>query len=115
MENVTVKQASEKGLKWFQDVRFGMFIHWGPSAIPARHDWIMHAERISPSEYEKTAAQFNPTKFNADEWVSIAADAGQKYIVFTSRHHDGFSMYDTALSDYKVTNSPFGRDPVAEL
>lgn len=112
----TVKRASAKGLQWFQDVRFGMFIHWGPSAVPARHDWIMHAERISVPEYEKLAAQFNPTKFNADEWVSIAADAGQKYMVFTSRHHDGFSMYDTKLSDYKITTfTPFGRDPVREL
>jgi alpha-L-fucosidase len=109
------KQASAKGLRWYQDVRFGMFIHWGPSAVPARHDWIMAAESISVPEYEKFAAQFNPTKFNADEWVSIAADAGQKYMVFTSRHHDGFSMYDTALSDYKVTNTPFGRDPAREL
>ncbi len=66
-------------------------------------------------EYEKLVPQFNPVKFNADEWVSIAADAGQKYMVFTSRHHDGFSMYDTELSDYKVTNTPFKRDPVAEL
>ena len=110
------KTASEQGLRWFQDVRFGMFIHWGPSALPARHDWLMHAERISPADYEKISAQFNPSKFNADEWVSIAADAGQKYIVFTSRHHDGFSMYDTALSDYKVTTfSAFRRDPVQEL
>lgn len=110
------KTASEQGLRWYQDVRFGMFIHWGPSAIPARHDWIMHAERISPADYEKIAAQFNPTKFNAEEWVSVAADAGQKYIVFTSRHHDGFSMYDTALSDYKVTTfSAFKRDPMQEL
>jgi alpha-L-fucosidase len=110
-----VKGASEQGLKWFQDVRFGMFIHWGPSAIPARHDWIMAAEAIPVPEYEKFSYSFNPTKFNAEEWVSIAADAGQKYIVFTSRHHDGFSMYDTALSDYKVTNSAFKRDPVQEL
>jgi alpha-L-fucosidase len=110
------KNASEQGLRWFQDVRFGMFIHWGPTAIAARNDWLMHAERISPADYENLAAQFNPTKFNAEEWVSIAADAGQKYIVFTSRHHDGFSMYDTALSDYKVTTfTPFQRDPVREL
>ena len=113
---ITTQQASEQGLRWFQDARFGMFIHWGPSAIPARHDWLMHAERISVQDYEKISAQLNPTKFNADEWVHIAADAGQKYIVFTTRHHDGFSMYDTALSEYKVTTfSPFKRDPVREL
>lgn len=110
-----VMQASAQGLKWFQDARFGMFVHWGPSAIPARHDWIMHAERISPADYEAFATQLNPTRFNADEWVSIAADAGQKYIVPTTRHHDGFSMYDTALSDYKITNTSFKRDPMREL
>ncbi len=110
-----VMQASTQGLGWYQDVRFGMFIHWGPSAIPARHDWIMAAESIPVPEYEQFAYQFNPTKFNAEEWVSIAADAGQKYIVFTSRHHDGFSMYDTQLSNYKVTNAAFGRDPIQEL
>lgn len=115
-EQASVKQVSERGLRWYQDARFGMFIHWGPSALPARNDWLMHAERISPPEYEKISAQFNPTKFNAEEWVSIAADAGQKYIVFTSRHHDGFSMYDTTLSNYKVTTyTPFRRDPAREL
>src|SRR5690349_3554537 len=112
----TTKQASEQGLRWYQDARFGMFIHWGPTAIAAREDWLMHTERISVADYEKLSAQLNPTRFNAEEWVSIAADAGQKYMVFTSRHHDGFSMYDTALSDYKITTfTPFKRDPVREL
>jgi alpha-L-fucosidase len=109
------KQVSEQGLQWFQDARFGMFIHWGLYAIPARGEWVMHIERIPVPEYEKLAPQFNPVKFNADEWVNIAANAGQKYMVITSRHHDGFSMYDTALSDYKITNTPFKRDPIAEL
>lgn len=115
MTTTTAKQASPNGLNWFQDARFGMFIHWGLYSILARQEWVMHLERIPVPEYEKLAGQFNPTRFNADEWVSIAADAGQKYIVITSRHHDGFSMYDTALSDYKVTNTPFKRDPIAEL
>jgi alpha-L-fucosidase len=111
-----VKQVSEKGLRWFEDVRFGMFIHWGPTAVAPRHDWLMHGERISVPDYEKIAAQLNPTRFNAEEWVSIAADAGQKYLVFTTKHHDGFSMYDTVLSDYKITAfTPFKRDPVREL
>ena len=112
------KQASAKGLRWFQDIRFGMFIHWGPTSVAAEYDWHMHSARLSVPDYEKIAARLNPVKFNAEEWVSVAADAGQKYMVFTSRHHDGFSMYDTALSDYKITNpkfSPFGRDPVREL
>lgn len=112
---MTAKQASPKGLAWFQDNRFGMFIHWGLYSIIGRQEWVMHIERIPVPEYEKLVPQFNPVKYNADEWVSIAADAGQKYMVITSRHHDGFSMYDTKLSDYKVTNTPFKRDPIAEL
>jgi len=109
------KPVSPQGLSKFQDIRFGMFIHWGLYSILARGEWIMHWERIPVQDYEPLAQQFNPQRFNADEWVSIAADAGQKYIVITSRHHDGFSMYDTALSDYKVTNTPFKRDPIREL
>ncbi len=108
-------QATPEGLASFQDMRFGMFIHWGLYSMIARGEWVMHTERIPVAEYEKLAPQFNPTQFNADEWVSIAADAGQKYIVITSRHHDGYSMYDTVLSDYKITNGPFKRDPLAEL
>ena len=92
-----------------------MFIHWGLYSIIGKHEWVMHTDRIPVAEYEKLVPQFNPTKFDADAWVRTAADAGQKYIIITSRHHDGFSMYDTALSDYKVTNSPFRRDPLREL
>lgn len=109
------KQVSSEGLQIFQDNKFGMFIHWGLYSILARQEWVMHIEQIPVAEYEKLVPQFNPVKFNAEEWVSIAADAGQKYIVITSRHHDGFSMYDTQLSDYKVTNTPFKRDPIQEL
>jgi len=110
-----VKQATPDGLNAFQDMRFGMFIHWGLYALIARGEWVMHWEHIPVAEYEQLATRFNPGHFNADEWASIAADAGQRYIVFTSRHHDGFSMYNTALSEYKVTNTPFKRDPLAEL
>ncbi|MCB9115950.1 MAG: alpha-L-fucosidase [Caldilineaceae bacterium] len=108
-------QASPNGLAWFQDARFGMFIHWGLYSIIGKQEWVMHTDRIPVPEYEKLVPQFNPTRFDADAWVRTAAEAGQKYIVITSRHHDGFSMYDTALSDYKVTNTPFRRDPLAEL
>ncbi len=109
------KQASARGLTWFQDSRFGMFVHWGLYSLIGRGEWVMHFERIPVPEYEQLAKRFNPTRFNADEWVRIASDAGQKYIIITSRHHDGFSMYDTALSDYKITRTPFKRDPLAEL
>ena len=110
-----MKQVSPEGLKWYQDAKFGMFIHWGLYSILARGEWVMHNEKIPVAEYEPLVQQFDPVKFNADEWVSIAADAGQRYIVITSRHHDGFSMYDTALSEYKVTRTPFHRDPLHEL
>ena len=109
------QQASAHGLAWFQDARFGMFIHWGLYSIIGKQEWVMHTDRIPAPEYEKLVPQFNPTRFDADAWVRTAAEAGQKYIIITSRHHDGFSMYDTALSDYKVTNTPFRRDPLAEL
>lgn len=109
------KTASARGLNWYRDAKFGMFIHWGLYSILGRGEWAMHLERIAPEQYRPLAQQFNPTRFDADEWVRVAADAGQKYMVITSRHHDGFSMYDTALSDYKVTNTPFGRDPIDEL
>jgi alpha-L-fucosidase len=110
-----VKQASDRGINWFQDVKFGMFIHWGLYSLIGRGEWVMHWEKIPVQEYEKLVPQFNPVDFNAEAWVQLAADAGQKYMVITSRHHDGFSMYDTALSDYKVTNTPFKRDPIAEI
>lgn len=99
-------------MQWFLDSRFGMFIHWGLYSILVHGE---HIESMPVEEYEKLVPQFNPIRFNVDEWVSIAADAGQKYMVITSRHHDGFSMYNTALSDYKVTNTPFRRDPLEEL
>jgi alpha-L-fucosidase len=92
-----------------------MFIHWGLYSILARGEWVMHFEKIPVQEYESLMEQFNPLKFNAAEWVSIATDAGKQYIVITSRHHDGFSMYDTALSNYRVTRTPFRRDPLREL
>lgn len=107
--------VSPEGLRWFQDARFGMFIHWGLYSILAVEEWVMHTQRIPVPEYRKLVQQFNPVDFDAEAWVSTAADAGQKYIVITSRHHDGFSMYDTALSDYKVTATPFKRDPIREL
>jgi alpha-L-fucosidase len=109
------KQVSARGMAWFQQARFGMFVHWGVYSLLERGEWVMHLDRVPLAEYEALPQRFNPVKFNAEEWVRIAADAGQKYIVITSRHHDGFSMYDTALSEYKVTNTPFKRDPLAEL
>lgn len=113
-------------LQWWRDARFGMFIHWGLYAIPAGNwngqpvegigEWIMLRARIPVAEYEQLAGQFNPTKFDADEWVSLAKRAGQKYLTITAKHHDGFCMYDSAVTDYDIVDAtPFGRDPMKEL
>jgi alpha-L-fucosidase len=103
-------------LRWFREAKFGMFIHWGLYAIPARGEWVQFHRGISGPEYEKYAARFNPTKFNAREWVALAKEAGQKYMVLTTKHHDGFCMWDSKLTDYTIVKaSPFGRDPLKEL
>jgi len=110
----------------WREARFGMFIHWGLYAIPAGEwkgkqidgigEWIMNRAKIPVTEYEQLAKQFNPVKFNADEWVSIAKNAGMKYIVITSKHHDGFAMYGSKVSPYNVVDAtPFHRDPMKEL
>lgn len=113
-------------LTWWRDAKFGMFIHWGLYAIPAGKwkgeaipgigEWIMQRARIPVPEYEQLAKKFNPVQFNAAEWVSLAKRAGQKYLVITSKHHDGFCMYDSQLTDYDIVDAtPFGRDPMKEL
>jgi len=121
-----VDEARERRIKWFREAKFGMFIHWGLYAIPAGiwkgkeipgiGEWIMFRARIPVKEYAQLAKQFNPTKFNADEWVQLAKEAGQRYLVITSKHHDGFAMYDSKVTDYDIVDAtPFGRDPMKEL
>lgn len=116
----------ERRLKWFREARFGLFIHWGVYAVPAGEwkgklipgigEWIMNRAKIPVTEYEQLATQFNPVKFNADEWVKMAKDAGMKYIVITSKHHDGFAMYHSKASKYNIVDAtPFKRDPLKEL
>jgi alpha-L-fucosidase len=113
-------------MKWWREARFGMFIHWGVYSVPAGTyngkqiagigEWIMNRGKIPMAEYQTYAKEFNPIKFNADEWVKTAKDAGMKYIVITSKHHDGFAMFDTQASQWGITHaSPFGRDPLKEL
>ena len=89
--------------QWFTDARFGMFIHWGVYAIPARGEWVMHSERMSYNGYEEIARTFKPTGFDARKIVSMAKGAGMKYLVITAKHHDGFCMWDTKLTDYNIT------------
>ena len=103
-------------MEWWHEAKFGMFIHWGLYAIPARGEWVMNREKIPVAEYAKLATQFNPVKFNAEEWVRFAKDAGMKYIVITAKHHDGFAMYGSKVSSYNIVDAtPFKRDPMKEL
>ena len=113
-------------MEWWRDARFGMFIHWGLYAIPAGEwqgkpiggigEWIMDRANIPVDEYEPLAGQFNPTEFDAAQWVRIAKDAGMKYMVITSKHHDGFCLFDTAATEWDVVDaSPYGKDLLIQL
>lgn len=105
---------------WWREAKFGLFIHWGVYSVPADAlrgaEWFLHGARMQVKDYERFAPRFNPVRFNAAEWVRLAKQAGMKYIVITSKHHDGFCMYDTKLTDWCITRaSPFRRDPLREL
>lgn len=99
---------------WFVHDRFGMFIHFGLYAMPARHEWIKTREYIPEEKYDQYFKYFNPDMFDAKEWARQAKDAGMKYAVLTTKHHEGFCMFDSKYTDYKITNTPFGRDLVKE-
>lgn len=120
------KADRDARMKWWREAKFGMFIHWGVYSVPAgTHkgkqvsgigEWIMNKGKIPVAEYAEYTKQFNPVKFNADEWVNIAKSAGMKYIVITSKHHDGFAMFHSKISPYNIYDAtPFKRDPLAEL
>jgi alpha-L-fucosidase len=123
-------------MAWWREAKFGMFIHWGVYSVPAGFyhgepvhvgyylghpipcagEWIMNVGKIPMAEYQGYAKKFNPEKFDAEAWVKMAKDAGQKYIIITAKHHDGFAMFDTQASPWGITHaSPFGRDPLKEL
>ncbi|MBI3119292.1 MAG: alpha-L-fucosidase [Candidatus Hydrogenedentes bacterium] len=119
------QEARDARMQWWREAKFGMFIHWGLYAVPGgvwkekpvdtAGEWIMFGGQILPAEYEPLVKQFNPVRFNADEWVKIAQDAGMKYIVITSKHHDGFCLFDSKLTEYDVMSTPFKRDIMKEL
>ena len=126
-----MNQSKQETKEWFKEAKFGMFIHWGLYSIPGGiwkgkkiHDmrsphvaeWIMYSANIPRAEYAELAKQFNPVKFNANEIVKLAKDAGMKYIVITSKHHDGFALFDSKVSNYDVMDAtPFKRDIIKEL
>ncbi|RPH99900.1 MAG: alpha-L-fucosidase [Calditrichaeota bacterium] len=116
----------EERLAWWQEAKFGMFIHWGLYALPAGEwkgqsysgigEWIMYKARIPLAEYEQLATQFNPVKFDAEAWAQLAQDAGMKYLVITSKHHDGFAMFGSQTDAFNIVDAtPFKRDPMKEL
>jgi alpha-L-fucosidase len=116
--------ANQEDMQWFRDAKFGLFVHWGPVSLKGTEiGWSRGGERKYPKGkgeipvevYDNLYKKFNPVKFNADEWVAIAKATGMKYLVFTSKHHDGFCMFDSQYTDYKITNSPFKRDILKEL
>ncbi len=118
--------SQDEKMAWFRNAKYGLFIHWGLYCIPAGEwkgqfvpgigEWIMNREQIPVAEYSQLTNQFNPVDFNAEQWVQMAEDAGMKYIVITSKHHEGFAMYHSSVSPYNVYDAtPFHRDPIHEL
>jgi len=102
--------------EWFQNARFGLFVHWGVYSVLGDGEWVMNNRRIPAADYEKLPALFNPTDFDAAEWVALAKAAGMKYITITSKHHDGFAMFDSKVSDYNVVaRTPYKKDVLKAL
>ena len=102
-------------ISWFKKARFGMFIHWGLYALPARHEWIRHFEEITDEDYNIYFDIFDPDLFEPEKWAKSAKAAGMKYFVITAKHHEGFCLFDSKYTDYKATNTPAGRDLLREV
>lgn len=109
------RAAYERRTAWYTQARFGMFLHWGLYAIPARGEWVRSYENIPSDVYDQYAKEFNPRDCDMHAWMEAARDAGMKYAVLTAKHHDGFCLYDSAYTDFKSTNTPAGRDFVREF
>lgn len=109
-------EANLKAREWFQNARFGMFIHWGVYSVLGDGEWVMNNRKMTVADYEKLPPQFNPTEFNAAEWVSLAKAAGVKYITITSKHHDGFAMWGTKQNRWNIVDAtPYKKDPLKML
>ncbi|MCL2407225.1 MAG: alpha-L-fucosidase [Defluviitaleaceae bacterium] len=108
------KVAHKQRMQWFTEARYGMFIHWGLYAIPARGEWYRGSQRVPTEQYMKYFEEFNPTGYDPKAWAKAAKDAGMKYAVLTAKHHDGFCLFDSKLTDFKATNTPAGRDLIKE-
>ncbi len=97
-------------LAWFQEARFGMFIHWGLYALPARHERVQHREQQTADQYHRYFEHFNPDFFDPAAWARTARAAGMRYVVITTKHHEGWCLWDSAYTEYKATRTPAGRD-----
>ena len=109
------RTAYEERVRWFREARFGMFIHWGLYAIPARGEWVRSIERMPEEQYMPFFREFSARDFDPGAWARAAKQAGMKYAVLTAKHHDGFCLFDSQYTDFKSTNTPFGRDAVREF
>ncbi|MDO9613342.1 MAG: alpha-L-fucosidase, partial [Bacteroidota bacterium] len=109
----TEDQKNER-MAWWTNDRFGMFIHWGLYALPARHEWVKNQERITDENYQKYFDNFNPDLYNPREWAKMAKAAGMKYTVITTKHHEGFCLFDSKFTDYKATKTQYGKDLLKE-
>jgi alpha-L-fucosidase len=102
--------------RWFEDARFGLFVHWGVYSLLGKGEWVMNTDKLPIIQYEKLPPRFNPTRFDAEEWVKLAKAAGMRYITITSKHHDGFCMFESGLTSYDIVDStPYGKDPLKLL
>ncbi len=109
-------KANLQSRAWFQDAKFGLFVHWGVYSVLGTGEWVMESQKIPIAEYEKLPARFNPTSFDAAAWVSMAKNAGMKYITITSKHHDGFAMFATKQNRWNIVDAtPYGKDPLKML
>jgi len=109
------KRTQADRTEWFREAKFGMFIHWGVYAVLGKGEWIQTVDQMQVKDYEKLPARFDPTRFDPDEWAQLAKRAGMRYMTITTKHHDGFCMWDTKTADYNVMNTPCQRDVIAEV
>src|SRR6059058_3450690 len=113
-EPVALQNAEAR--RWFEDAKFGLFVHWGVSTLVGKGEWMMEHDKIPISEYEKLPPRFNPTEFDAERWVKAVKDAGQTHLAITVKPHDGFCLFESALTGYDVVDAtPYAKDPLKDL
>ena len=115
LQAAETEAESQARMKWWTEARFGMFIHWGLYALPARHEWVKNREKLTDEAYQKYFDHFDPDLYDPRAWAKAAKRAGMKYFVVTSKHHEGFCLWDSQYTDYKVTRTPYGKDLLRPL